>query len=163
MDVDIRFEDAPEHAYDLMHLLIGSHFKELGDCKILILMDLKERKTGDTITLGRITKTNDLTRHLTIDESGSDTGYDYIMYLDKVMWNNIEDLDRVRIIRHELRHTHIEIESKSPYKLRPHSIEDFHSEVNLNEDDPRWRDRVGILVATKYESIKNSQQKLPGM
>ena len=161
--MDIRFEDAPDHAYDLMSGLIATHFKELGNCKILILMDLKERKTGDMITLGRMTKANDLTRHLTIDESGSETGYDYIMYLDKLMWKNIDDSDRIRVIRHELRHTHVDIDSKQPYKLRPHTIEDFHSEVKLNEDDPRWRERVGMFVASKYESLKSSQQKLPGM
>jgi hypothetical protein len=94
--MDIRFEDASEHAYELMNGLIKVHFEELVNCKILILMDLKQRMNGDKIVLGRMTKTNDLTRHLTIEESASDTGYDYIMYLDKVMWDSLGDSDRIR-------------------------------------------------------------------
>jgi predicted metallopeptidase len=164
--MDIRFEDASEHAYELMNGLIKVHFEELVNCKILILMDLKQRMNGDKIVLGRMTKTNDLTRHLTIEESASDTGYDYIMYLDKVMWDSLGDSDRIRVIRHELRHTSLDLDAKNPYKLRPHTIEDFHSEIHLNEDDPRWRERVAILVESRYMNIgsvnpEDSQQKLP--
>jgi len=158
-EIEIRFEDAPNHAYTLMKEAVKDHFPELVNASILILMDLKKRAadSGNKIVLGRMSKTNDLTRHLTIDESGSESGYDYIMYLDKLMWDNIADPDRMRVIRHELRHTQVD----DKYGLRDHTIEDFHSEVNLNDDDPRWRERVGLVLEAKYEALKSPQQKLP--
>jgi len=162
-EIEIRYEEAPEHAYELMKLIIDKMFLELVNAKILILMDTKQRMAdgGAKITLGRMSKTNDLTRHLTIDESGSETGYDYIMYLDKQMWDHVDDKDRSCVIRHELRHTLIDDEAKAPYKLRAHTIEDFHEEVKLNEKDPRWRERVAAVTESRYESLKNPQQKLP--
>lgn len=159
--MDIRFEDAPQAVYEMMERIIAEHFQELSNCKILILMDLKERKVGDQLILGRMSKTNDLTRHLTIDNSGSDFGYDYIMYLDKMMWITIEKKDRIRIMRHELRHTQVNPESKNQYGLRGHTVEDFHSEIVLNMETPRWRDQVGELVRNRYDIISNPQRKLP--
>ena len=44
------------------------------------------------------------------------------------------------------------MESESnPYKLLDHSITDFYEEVELNKDDPRWRERVATVVADIYE------------
>ncbi len=63
MAKDIRFEEAPKHAYDLMGKCLEKSFPELVNAEILMLMDLKERSSGGAITLGRILKTNDLTRH----------------------------------------------------------------------------------------------------
>jgi len=155
--MELRFETAPDHAYDLMKAIIRERFPELASAEVLILMDLKKRVAGESITLGRIVKTNDLTRHLTIDESGTDRGYDYIIFLDKLMWDNIDDTDRSRVIRHELRHTSVDDEAKkNPYKTRIHTIEDFYSEVDLNIDDPRWRERVATLLNVKYESQDNA-------
>jgi hypothetical protein len=155
--MELRFETAPDHAYDLMKAIMREYFPELASAEVLILMDLKKRMTGEAIILGRIVKTNDLTRHLTIDESGTERGYDYIIFLDKLMWDNIDDTDKSRVIRHELRHTSVDDEAKkNPYKLRIHTIEDFYSEVDLNTDDPRWRERVAAMVNVKYNSMDNA-------
>ncbi len=94
----------------------------------------------------------------TIDESGSDRGYDYIIFLDKLMWDNTKDVDRLRVISHELSHTVVD---EDKYKLRIHTIEDFFSEVERNKKDPRWRQRVGSMMVGKYEELKTKQIKLP--
>jgi len=71
--------------------------------------------------------------------------------------DNIDDIDRSRVIRHELRHTSVDDEAKkNPYKVRTHTIEDFYSEVDLNADDPRWRARVATLLNVKYEAQNNA-------
>ena len=158
MAKDIRFEEAPKHAYDLMGKCLEKSFPELVNAEILILMDIKERSSGGAITLGRIQKTNDLTGHLTIDDSGNDRGYDYIIFLDKLMWDNTNDVDRLRVISHELSHTVVD---EDKYKLRIHTIEDFFSEVERNKKDPRWRQRVGSMMVGKYEELKTKQIKLP--
>ncbi len=156
---DLRYEDAPEHAYKLLQKCIKEHFPEIGQVKVLILMDTKKRESQSMIVLARIIKTNELTRHLTIDESGSDLGYDYIVFFDKLLWNHTKDIDRNRLMRHELRHTDISVDD-SKLKIRAHTIEDFHSEVELNKDDPRWRQRLGDMLFARYEA-KDPQQKLP--
>ena len=56
-------------------------------------------------------KTNDLLRHLTIEDSNDESGYDYIMYLDKAVFENVEDADKVRLIRHELQHCEVDMEA----------------------------------------------------
>lgn len=71
------------------------------------------------------------------------------------------DEDKTRLIRHELRHSDVDGESeKNPYKIRCHTIEDFFSEVKLNEDDPYWSRRVGESLMAAYEAQKDPQQKL---
>ena len=156
---DLRYEDAPDHAKDLLKKCIKERFPNLGQANILFLMDTKKRESQGMITLGRILKTNDLTRHLTIDESGSDLGYDYIVFFDKLCWDNMKDVDRMRLMSHELSHTDVDVDT-SKFKIRAHTIEDFYSEVERNQDDPQWRRRVGDMLVARYEA-KDPQQPLP--
>ncbi|OQC47356.1 MAG: hypothetical protein BWX58_01579 [Deltaproteobacteria bacterium ADurb.Bin026] len=111
------------------------------------------------LVLARIMKTNDLLRHLTIDEAEAIEGYDYIIALDKTCWENIIRDDKVRILRHELRHAYFDIESEdNPYRLQNHSISDFYEEVEFNKDDPRWRERLAAVVEDIYEQKKEARQ-----
>lgn len=161
--VDVRFEEAPERAYKLLGEILKEHegFDQLRSAKILILMDCKKRMNGDFVTLASFQKANDLDRFLSMDEVGDD-GYDYILRFDKVLWGIIEDEDRIRILRHELKHADVDIEAKNPWKVRPHEIEDFFSEVDFNSGEPDWRMRVGNSLLSKYEEIETSQKKLKG-
>jgi hypothetical protein len=104
-------------------------------------------------------KTNDLLRHLTKDEADAMEGYDYIITIDKTCWDSIIRDDKIRIVRHELRHTYFDIESEdNPYKLLDHSISDFYEEVEFNKDDPRWRERLATVVEDIYEQKKEARQ-----
>jgi hypothetical protein len=145
-----RFESAPQDAYDMLREVRREHFPELRNAEILILLDKKKRMSGGAIVLGRIQKANDLIKVLT--EETVDEGYDYIMYLDKKMWNQCDDADKERVIRHELRHCFVDLDARgTPFKLIGHTIEDFYEEVDLNQDDPRWRIRVAEVIAIAYE------------
>jgi hypothetical protein len=151
----LRYEEATPMVLDMLNDLKAKDFKELKNAKIKVLFDLKKRKSGGMIVLGRIMKTNDLIRLLTKDEIEVIEGYDYIITLDKKCWDNVPDEDRKRILRHELRHTHFDIESETdPYKLVSHSISDFYEEVEANQADPRWRERVSTLTEDMYEQEK---------
>jgi hypothetical protein len=154
----LRYEEVTEKALDILKDVKIRDFSELKNAKIKVLFDLKKRKSGGRIVLGRIMKTNDLIRHLTKNEVEAMEGYDYIITLDKICWDNITDDDRIRILRHELRHTFFDTESEDdPYKLLSHSISDFYEEVELNRDDPRWRDRIGSLAEGIYEQQKEER------
>ena len=154
----LRYEEVTKSVLDMLKEVKSRDFPEVKNAKIKILFDLKKRKSGGRIVLARIMKTNDLIRHLTKDEVEVMEGYDYIITLDKVCWENISDDDKIRILRHELRHTFFDIESENdPYKLISHSISDFYEEVEINQSDPRWRERVGSLTEDIYEQQKETR------
>ncbi|OPY71115.1 MAG: hypothetical protein A4E57_00118 [Syntrophorhabdaceae bacterium PtaU1.Bin034] len=156
----LRYEEVTDDARRLLDEVQDKHFPELKNAKIIMLFDLKKRTSGGRVVLGRIMKTNDLLRHLTKDEAAAVDGYDYIVTVDKQGWDVIAETDRIRLLRHELRHTFYDIESEnSPYKLIDHSITDFYEEVELNKDDPKWRERVATLVADIYEQQKEEHKQ----
>ena len=154
----LRYDEVNNHAIELLKEVRSKDFPELVNAKIKVLFDLKKRKSGGMVVLARIMKTNDLMRHLTRDGADLHDGYDYIITLDRKCWDNITDLDRVKILRHELRHTFFDIESEdNPYKLLNHSVADFYEEVELNKSDPRWRERVATLTEDIYEQEKEAR------
>ncbi len=154
----LRYDEVDDHTTDLLKEVRSKDFPELVNAKIKVLFDLRKRKSGGMVVLARIIKSNDLIRHLTRDGADYYNGYDYIITLDKKCWENITDLDRVKILRHELRHTFFDIESDdNPYKLLNHSVSDFYEEVDLNKNDPRWRERVATLTEDIYEQEKEAR------
>ena len=159
----IRYVEVTDDAFRLLDEVQTKYFPELRNAKIIMLFDLKKRTSGGRVVLGRIMKTNDLLRHLTKNEAEAVEGYDYIVTLDKQGWDAIGTEDKIRILRHELRHTYYDIEAdNSPYKLVDHSITDFYEEVDLNKDDPRWRERVATVVSDIYEQEKEERKQEKG-
>ena len=155
----LRYEEVTEDVWQMLREVKAKHFGELKNAKIILLFDLKKRQSGGRMVLGRIMKTNDLLRHLTKDEAVAVEGYDYIITLDKIGWGSISEADKLRILRHELRHAYFDVESENnPYKLLEHSITDFYEEVELNKDDPRWRERVATIVADIYQQRREEKQ-----
>jgi len=154
----LRYDEVNDHALDLLKEVRSQYFSELKNAKIKVLFDLKKRKSGGMIVLARIIKANDLVRHLTRDGMNVSDGYDYIITLDKKCWESITDIDRIKILRHELRHVWFDIDAEdNPYKLINHSISDFYEEAEINKNDPRWRERVATLTEDIYEQEKESR------
>lgn len=151
-----RYEDVSEGLITQAQDIINRYFPELINAKIKILFDLKRRKYQGTTTFARISSANDLVRHFTADEINSE-GVDYVLYLDKNIWENIEEPDRIRIIRHELQHCQVDPEAKEPYKTRKHELEDFYDEIEFNKDDPRWKERVFVIAESVYDSKKDEE------
>jgi hypothetical protein len=153
----LRYEDVTDMVMEMFRRVKGQYFPELKNAKIKVLFDLKKRKSGGQVVIGRIVKANDLIRHLT-KNGNAEEGYDFIITLDKKCWDHITDEDRVKILRHEMRHTSYDLESEdNPYKLVDHSILDFYEEVEMNQGDPRWRERVAILTEDIYEQEKEAR------
>ena len=121
-----RFEDVSEYVVALVDRVQGQWFPELARARFKVLFDTKRRKSRGNWVLARIQRTNEVMRHLTKEEARSEVGYDYILYLDKAVWEAIDEKDRLRIVRHELRHCFYDIETTTtPYKLVGHDVEDF--------------------------------------
>ena len=100
----LRYEEVNEDVLSLLREVRGEYFPELKNAKIKALFDIKKRKSGGMLVLARIMKTNDLLRHLTIDEAEAIEGYDYIIALEKTCWEDIIRDDKARVLSHELRH-----------------------------------------------------------
>lgn len=150
-----RYEDVPEMVIELLTEVKKEHFPELRNARIKVLFDIKKRTRRRVLALAGIMRPNELLRHFTKDESENYDGYDYIIILDKVCWEAIENIDRIRILRHELRHTYFNIDTEeNPYCTIDHEITDFYKEVELNSDDPTWRHRISRLTVDIYDQRK---------
>lgn len=148
----MRFEDAPEWVIDLMEQVRTEHFPLLARAKIKVVYDLKKRTKQGRQLLGVMQKASEKDRYLTSNETGTEDGYDYIMYLDKRTFEAIEEGDRIRLIRHELRHCDFDMEAKGdPYKIVDHDINEFHAEVELNKDDPGWHRRISLVAESVWD------------
>lgn len=151
-----RFEDCTNDVIGILNDVKEEYFPELRSAKIHCIFDLKKRKKNGNVVIAQIRKTNDLLRNLS--SYIVEDGFDYILSIDKIAWDNVEREDRIRIIRHELRHCYVDFDSTtSPYKLVPHNFEDFHEEIALNIDDPNWSSRVANLTEDIYEQIREQE------
>ena len=74
------------------------------------------------------------------------------------MWDNIERIDKIRLLRHELRHIYVDTDSeRNPYKLVDHDVTDFAEEIALNTDDTRWAERLGDLTIELYSQEQDRE------
>lgn len=153
----MRYEDVPETVNDMVKELITDYFSDLAGCKIKVVFDTKKKITKGKLTLGRIKKANELEKFFTSDMTGDGEGLDYVIFIDKMAWELADQDDRYRLLRHELRHTNVNIDSNSnPYQLRGHTVEDFYTEIRINEDKPRWAEDLAVRTKMAYEEAKNS-------
>lgn len=153
-----RYIEASEEAVDKTNEAIEKWFPALKLAVIKTLFDTRKRTKGNKIVLGQMMKANDLIRRLT--DNLATEGCDYIMFLDQVVFTNISDTDKMRLIRHELRHCKVVgTEEKPKFKLVPHDISDFLIEVELNKDAPDWASQAASLALEIYDQIIDSQKE----
>jgi hypothetical protein len=153
--VESRFESASKEAVDLMEQVRGQWFPDLKDARIRVLFDTKKRTKGPMIVLGRMMKANDLIRRLT--EQFAPGGVDYVLFLDKVAFIHMDHDDRIRLIRHELRHCKYNPFANNVWQLIPHDIEDFQVEIAMNKSAAGWATRIAKITADIYEQMKDNK------
>jgi len=155
----MRFESVDENVYEMLETVRSKYFPDLLNAKIKCLFDTKKRTKGGRVVLASIKKTNDLLKLLTAKEAKDNEGFTYLIFIDKVAWQNIENKDKIRLLRHELRHTSVSIDDeKDPYRIVDHDIQDFIEEVKLNSDDPGWAKRVASLTEDIYDQMKEQEK-----
>ena len=152
----MKYEDVPEAVYEMYEKLKNNYFPQLANAKILLLITKKKMMKRGNIVLGKIVKPSDLVKYLSRNEAPED-GYDYIILLDSRLIRHCEESDIERVLRHELRHTFFDSESKNPYKMIDHDFSDFYDEVELNKDDPSWAKRVSQTVSLIYHQEKDEK------
>lgn len=145
-----RYEEATQEPYEIINELIPTHFTPLAGSRIQVLFDTKKKMSGGKMVMGRIQSTGHLEKFLTADNDCPE-GVDYIMYLDKNLWEKIEKDDKRRIIFHELNHCDVDLEKKNPYKIKDHEITMFESEFDFNADDPKWVSKLSLIMESIYD------------
>lgn len=146
-----RYSFAPPSVKDLLDQVCQEHFPGLARARFLVLFDEKKRMRLGAYVLAQVRRAQEVVRLVYEQAEGEDC--DYVLSLDKEVWLRIEQADRVRILRHELRHCWEDIEAEDlPWKLVGHEIEDFHAEVALNADDPLWVRRLATVADSIYQA-----------
>ena len=149
-----RYYEADANVYNLMDELINDRFGNvLGAARIKILMNGKPKIDMLTkrITFASIKCANEVERFLTMDGHNL-AGIDYFIFISELVWALANDVDKKRILSHELRHAFLD--EKGNYKVVRHDIEDFYAEIKLNEDDPMWGQALSVVAITKVEQMK---------
>jgi hypothetical protein len=157
--IGLRFENASDSVYNMIDSMVTTYFTDLTNAKIKALFDMKKRKAGGQLVLGRLQKSNDLIRRLTVEEARGEEGYDYVMYIDKKAWDLMAEIDRQRLIRHELNHADVDPEKKNPYGMKDHDVKDFAEEIRRNQDDINWASRVATLVENVYDQERENRSE----
>jgi hypothetical protein len=146
----MRYEEADESAVLLLEEIRAEVSPWLREAHIKVLFDLRKRKKNGGLCLARITKVDDVLRFFTQRVAETLAGYDYVITLDRMAWRGMTYADRVRVIRHELRHIHF-TETLDPIIL-PHDVNDFEVEIAANQDDPTWGKRVAAMALAAYKN-----------
>lgn len=145
-----RFEDAPVQTSMFVEGVVTKNFPELQGALIKVMYDNKKRKSGGRFVFARIKKTNDELKAFAVDEAG--TPYDYVMFLDHLLWDNIEEKDREKLVFHELCHCLVDLDSNTDqFKIQDHEIQTFYAEIEFVRDDPRWVERLSVICAHVYD------------
>lgn len=155
----MRFEEVTKEELALMEDLRKEYFEDTKQAKVKLLFDVQKRSSKGKLVLGRCKRTDDLIRHLTQEEAETMRGYDFIISLDKKAWTEAaSDEDKVRVLRHELRHIEYDPDNKDFFVLRPHDIEDFSAEIELNMDDVKWAETLAGKTMALYEAEKEGEE-----
>jgi hypothetical protein len=128
--------------------VIETMFPELTSCKILVLFDSKPIKNKGEYCFTRVKLCDDLLRLLTANEKTD--GYDIIIFVDKRLWRNVTEPDRLKMVAFALYHIETDPEKpQKPYKLID-DITAFRRAEELLEKDG-WYDRLRETAALVHE------------
>ena len=147
----MRYEECPSHIYEKFNEIIEEYFPSYVNLNFVLLFDEKKRKSQGEYVVAQIQKPSELLKFFTSNSSYSE-GADYVIVFDKKVFENANETDIERIIRHELQHVEYISDSDNPCKIRGHEVEDFYEEIKRNEDDPKWKERIVAIAESLHES-----------
>lgn len=141
----MRYDDCDKSVYDMLNNIVAEHFPDYDFMNFKLIFDNKKKKKGGSYVFATIKRVNELTEFLASEN------FHFVVLIDKQIWNAVDEEDKKRILRHELRHVFLDEEANDPYKLKDHSVNDFYEEIELNKNDPRWAERVAEIASSIYE------------
>lgn len=150
-----RYEECDESLVKIFLDVLEERFSHLENLKFKLIFDVKKKVNKGNFVLADIALTSDKLKFFTKDNIAID-GYDYIITVNRKVWELANDKDKRRLISHELRHAFIN--EKGDCRLVGHEIEDFYEELKLNQDDPEWSRSLAQVVSDIYEQEKDAKK-----
>jgi len=145
------FRKADSTVYETFLEMIEKVFPELSGYSFGLLYREKIKKSRGRMIFAEICLPGKLLSYFARNDNGNP--YDFLIVVDEMVWATCTPQDRIRIMRHELRHVYIS--EKGAPKLVDHDFQDFYAEVDLNADDPSWTRRVAEVADAAYDQLKN--------
>ena len=146
---ELRYSPVDEQTQNMAHTILVTEFPHLVGANVLYVFDTKKKMSNGRIVVARIKKMNDEMKFLAMNTDGE--SYDYVMYIDKNIWDVLDERDKNRIIFHEFCHCDVDMDKKNPYGIKGHEVEGFYAEESFNNDDTRWAERVGLVAESVYD------------
>jgi hypothetical protein len=150
-----RYEECDENLVEVFMRVLEERFPGYGNLKFKLIFDTKKRVRQGKLLLATIELANEKIKFFSKDDVAVD-GYDYVLIVDKKAWELAGEKDKERLISHELRH--VFVDEKGGCKITGHEIEDFYSEIKLNQDDPEWGRKLSTVVSDVYEQEKEDKK-----
>lgn len=151
----MRYESVDNKVYELMNSVINENFDELKGVEFEVIYDTKKKTKGNKIIAAYIKKTNDLISYLSENE------FQYMIFLNKDIWEAIEEPDRYRLLRHELYHVFVDASHDDvKYNLKDHDFEAFKTEIEIESrdgGDPLWSERIAAVADAIYNDDKDEE------
>lgn len=155
----LRYEDVGDDVLQVFFDVMEERFPQYQYLNFKLVYDLKKRIKGGKIVLANVELASAKIKYFSQDEKAAE-GYDYVLFIDKKAWELSSDIDKKRLLSHELRHVFVD-ENGGP-KIVGHEIEDFYEEIRLNKDDPEWARKLVRLVSDVYDQEKEMSGQVKG-
>lgn len=159
----MRYEDVEEKVNEqLQKVILDYGFSDIADAKFKIVYRTKKKGKRDFITFAEICATSEMVKFLTSSEI--EDGYDYLIIIDKNIYEVLDEKDQIRLLRHELRHTDVVVNEKTgtlTYGTRTHTIEDFFEDVEIEnkpDGDMHWKERAVSIAVSIYDKIEEEKK-----
>ena len=143
-----RFTDIDDGLVEVFLNVLEERFPSLIQLKIKLIFDTKKRVKQGKVCLATTELANDKIKYFSKDTIALE-GYDVVIAFDRKAWELADEINKKRIMSHELRH--IFITEKDEVKLLPHDVSDFVAEQKLNKAEPDWAIKLVQLVDDIYE------------
>lgn len=150
-----RYLHSDENLETVFYATLNSEFNWLESVKFKLIFDTKKRISKGRVTLASVELANEKVKFFTTDD-GVPEGYDCIVVVDSLAWQYASDVDKKRIISHEL--NHVVFNEKGKVKLVGHDVEDFAAELQKNVDDPNWANKLADLTLSIYDQQEDQQK-----
>jgi hypothetical protein len=149
-----QFRKADSSVYTTFLDMIEKVFPNLSSYSFGLLYREKMKKSKGGLILAEICQPTKLLSYFAKNDSGNP--FDFLIIVDEMAWCCANAADRIRLMRHELRH--IDISDKGVARLIGHDFQDFYAECDLNADSPTWGQKLVEIVLAGYGQVKDGQK-----
>ena len=150
-----RYVEPDVDTLNMFESLKTERFEHLDGARFKLIVDLKPKinKLKGSLVFAYVRLSTKVEKYLVMQQNKL---YDYFIFISGLVWDIASKEDKKRILSHELRHCIID--NKGDFKTVGHEIEDFYAELQLNEDDPMWKQSLNVEALAEYDRIKEQEK-----